>query len=174
MNISMRETVKTINEAISNALKGCKLSIRGIAEIVPISPNGKAPALVENSGECQTDLFDDKYDVGIYHRVFANGYSTANAGGVGDYPKATRQTNMSIVVCGKRKIYDQFDLENLLASILLRNNCKPTETSFDRNEVFSSEFAGVEFFIKPDYFLFRIKYSINKPMQLSCYKLTTK
>lgn len=81
---------------------------------------------------------------------------------------------MSIVVCGKRKIYDQFDLENLLASILLRNNCKPTETSFDRNEVFSSEFAGVEFFIKPDYFLFRIKYSINKPMQLSCYKLTTK
>lgn len=170
----MHKTIANINEAISNALKDYKTSIMAIAEPVPVQANTKVPALINKKGECNTNLFNDKCDIGMYHRVLSNGYSSTNAGGVGDNPGLTRQMNMALVVYGKRKACDQFELEHLLISLLSRMQCKPSESLFERSEIFASEFAGVEFFIKPDYFLFRIKYSINMPILLSCNKLTTK
>lgn len=162
----MNRTIDKINIAITNALKHGHILVHGMAEAVIIRENEDKilPAVVCHDGECDVDLFDDRYDAGFYHKL--NGITYKEVDGWGDDVRKQSVHDMSIVVYGKRSCISPYDMEKVVCDAIGKASkgdivCLPISSDFNRLQVFAGEFSGYPFFLKPHVFLFKVNYRIT-------------
>ncbi len=171
----MELIVKAINDATTAFVesKNLQANVHNIAEPIIIDEVGGVeqvrPAVVDESGEVDSNLFNDRYPVGFYHKLLGKQFVGATNKGYGDNIAYTEESNMSMIVFGVRSMIYANELEeNIVRSIQeLRYRksattayCVVQNISYDRRQIFSSEYTGVPFFLQPNIFLFRINYKI--------------
>lgn len=161
----MHTIIQSVNEALNSIFsERADVQFYGLAESVAArDKNGEkvVPAIILPDGECY-DVYGlaDMKDATFYHRLQNSQFSQVQSfGSAKDYAKVS---DVSLIVFGKRKVYDQYVLADTVCSTLgsLRNI---TLQSVDHNllQVFASEYSGLSCFLDPDYFLFRINYRIT-------------
>ena len=171
----MEQIINAINEAASAFLdcQGIRSNAHGIAEPAIINEaNGEEqirPAIIDEYGEIDCDLFDDRYPVSFYHRLNGKIYTGATNGGYGDTIAYTEESDMSMLVYGVRSVIPACQLEenitHTIQSLQYKQGgtsayCVVKSVSFDRKQVFLGEYSGIPFFLQPNIFLFRINYKI--------------
>lgn len=169
----MNEAIKKINESISDYLGSRTVSscIFGLSEAINYDSGGNVvPAIVDVTGELYTNLFDDEFQVGIYHKLNSKEYSTDASNGYGDARKVGETASMSLICYGKRDAVDCYDLERTIVDLIngvsytdraRRVGCEVTGSLFNRQQVFSAEYSGLPMFLQPNVFIFRITYKIS-------------
>lgn len=144
----------------------------GVVEPIVTDKDGgqTLPAIVDEAGEVNSKLFDDRYAVGLYHRFNSKSYSEVVGGGYGDGKRKLETYDMSCVVYGKREAISYVELEEMLSREINKAERKKLgervtssvrSVLFDREQVFNGEYKGVRFFLPPNVFLFRINYTIT-------------
>lgn len=167
----MDKIVLEINEAILAKMEGKSIITYGIADPVLIRDEDAEktlPAIVNTNGEC-VDVFGeaDMHDITLYHRI--NGVSYSINGGYGSRPSCNTVADMSIVVYGKRSLINQYKLKDELAGVIAEKY-NLSSVDFNAIRVFSTEFSGLPFFLNPDYFLFKLNYSVTSTYDNRCKK----
>lgn len=164
------EQIKHINDIVLEWLDSKEVSAKahGLAEpIVEVSANGSTtiPGIIDQYGEVDINIFDDRYSVGLYHKMTGKGYDSSTSSGYGDSKSVVETINMSMVVYGMRSKVNAHDLEQKIVDVInsIRGRAIGSVKSavWDRNQVFSGEFNGVQFFLKPNIFLFKVNYTIT-------------
>lgn len=161
----MHNAIKIVNEQILSIFKkGAKVQLYGLAEsVASYDKNGGkvVPAVVMPDGEC-FDVYGlaDMHDATLYHRLQNTQFNQKQSfGSAKDYEKAN---DVSIIVFGKRRVYDQFVLEDAIcAAIGSLQNVSLQSVDHNMLQVFATEYSGLSCFLDPDYFLFRINYRIT-------------
>lgn len=146
------------------------------------------PSYVDNDGEAQYVGPDSDFDLIIYHRVNIITISKApNLRAFGDTRQNDANTaRMSLVVFGVR---EKLQLTNDELAILMQASFPEAVTDKLRKElqfqscninlsdivlndmqVFEEEFKNVQFFLKPDQFLFKVNYTIESAFLKECFK----
>lgn len=171
----MDSIINIINGRITTALQDKQEPklIAGLTEPVVIREGDDPqteivlPALIGADGECNTAIFDDKYGIGLYHKLNSVTYAETTAKGYGDGRKTERVADMSLIAYGQRKTINQYELEKRLHRAITgtRYNgkavCSVTSSHFNRTQNLAGEFGGIPFFLQPDIFLIKINYKIT-------------
>lgn len=171
----MEAIIETINTEVCHFLaeNGITANANGIAEPIIIDEVGEAeqtrPAIIDENGEINSDLFDDRYPIGFYHKLSGKTFVSTTQMGYGDAIAYTEESDMFMVVFGLRSVIHANDLEQRISHIIQHTQAKKGGKSTycilksvlcDRTQVFANEFKGVQFFLQPNIFLFRINYKI--------------
>lgn len=161
----MHSVIQSVNEVLDGIFKpGAKVHFYGLAESVAAREKNSekvVPAIILPDGECY-DVYGlaDMKDATFYHRLQTTQFGSVQSfGSAKNYEKTC---DVSLVVFGKRNIYDQYVLaDNVCAALNGISNV--TLQSVDHNllQVFATEYSGLSCFLDPDYFLFRINYRIT-------------
>lgn len=161
----MNRIINKINIAITDSLKKGDILVHGLAEAVLIRESEEKilPAIVCENGECDVNLFDDRFDCGFYHKL--NGITYNEVAGWGDDVRKQSVHDMSIVVYGKRSTFNPYIVEKAVCDAIGKTSkgdiiCLPISADFNRLQVFATEFSGYPFFLQPDVFLFKVNYRI--------------
>lgn len=170
----MIEIVSNINARIISDSMLDNTALYGIAEPIVIRHDNDSqdivyPVIIDIDGECRDVLFDDAHDIVSYHRLNKKTYATKPVDGYGDYPQRSVVYDMSMIVCGKRKIINAHNMERVCVRSIesatnyaKRITAEVAESNFNSPQVFSSEYTGVQYPIQPDIFLFKINYKITR------------
>lgn len=189
----IKPIVQTINQQLNAKLlsdnKYADKWIIGIAQSLPVYADKALqliPSYVDNNGESIYVGPDDTYDYIAYHRVNSWTPTKANLKSYGDTKAVDANiVRMSYVVFGRR---DRLQMSNdelafliqmnfnesvdktLLDSLQLKTcNINITDIILNDLQVFKEEFQGVEFFLKPEQFLFKINYTIESAFIKKCF-----
>ena len=179
------ETELNNNSALQNNV------LYGIAEPSYLNSNENPtiqPVVINLDGEGVAVIYDDSYNLSIYHRIFQEtitAIENRNFGNkVQDFVRAT--TDMEMVVWATRtkvKMNPRILAGQLLAmfpseqiSILDTNNSKigsaslyVTSTNYDSLSIFSRDYRGTEYFIGEQMMLFGIRYTIESTFRKECF-----
>lgn len=161
----MHSVIQSINEVLDGIFKpGAKVHFYGLAESVAArdSKGEKVvPAIVLPDGEC-FDVYGlaDMKDATFYHRLQSSQFGSVQSfGSTKDYEKTS---DVSLIVFGKRQVYDQFVLADTVCAALGKiKNVTLQGVDYNLLQVFATEYSGLSCFLNPDYFLFRINYRIT-------------
>lgn len=164
----MNEVIN-INALIEAGVGLEHVSLHGIADPIVIHEDMEHiyPVIINADGECHDVLFDDSQDMSLYHRLNGKTYSTVQSAGYGDTPQRTVVYDMSLIVSGKRQSKNMYDVERICVQAIegIKNaNTLPTvvSTNFNRMQIFASEYAGIQFPIQPNVYLFKTNYKITR------------
>lgn len=166
----MEAIVKQINDEVASWLKniGVETNAQMLAEpILMADRSGERtiPAIVDQYGEVNANIFDDRYKVGFYHKLTSKDFTNDASRGYGNAKSIVETANLSMIVYGIRSEILGRDVEDKIVHTINSINGKSVgavkSVSWDRNQVFASEFSGVQFFLKPNIFLFKINYTIS-------------
>lgn len=159
--------IEKINKSIENSLTGLTTSILGVAEPIVITNEEETivPMIVLPDGECLS-ILDDEKDICVYHKINKKTYVKEENRGYGDRPKVSSNTDMSLLCYGFRDKISQLDAERLITSAIMPY-VSIESVEFSRITILSSEFLGIQFFLQPNVFLFRINYRMKEKMK-SC------
>lgn len=162
----MKSTIHSINKSITNLIGRGNILMHDVAEAVIIreSEDKILPAIVCEDGECDVNLFDDRFDVGLYHKL--NGITYNHLAGWGDESQLKSVHDMSLIVYGKRDFISPYHMEKIIGEAIggasVGNvDCTTISADFNRLQVFATEFSGYPFFLQPNVFLFKINYRIT-------------
>lgn len=185
--------VSSINTVLENNLKHmAKVSVKGIAEPIP-RDNGKEgiewiPCVIDNEGEATYVGLDDVFEIQIYHRcfeeIYINGKAQYGDANLNDKGKA----NMSLVIIGNREklrtnantlndiiipllTSKTVKIPNQSGSIIVRASVVHSKTNFKSFEIFSRDFKGVEYFLKPETIFMEMVYTIESEFNRSCFNI---
>jgi hypothetical protein len=167
----MKEIVSNINAQIEVAAMLGNMALYGVADPIVVRDESESvfPVIIADNGECYDVLLDDSKDVSLYHRLNMKTYGTVNTAGYGDKPQQTIVYDMAMVVCGRRDKINPHDMERACVfgitnttNAKQRITCEVTTSNFNRLQVFTGEYTGVQFPIQPDIFLFKINYKITR------------
>ena len=162
----MKKKIEQINKVIKAGLKPDLLAqMYGMAESVVLRKDDADlvfPAVVEADGECMHDLFDDNNDCCIYHRLLDKVYTQESTGGYGNSSQLDEVNNMCVIAYGKRSAIHAGELEKQVVDAIIACGGVVESSTFDRLTIFATEFQGIQFFLRPEIFLFRVNYSIRK------------
>lgn len=162
--------IEKLNQAIENALNGLKTNIRGIAEpILVIDQDGEMemPAIVMADGEC-FPIIDDSSDLCSYHKINRKSYTRETNKGYGDKVAITSYDDMSLIVYGVRGKIAALEAEKKITRAI-SNIVNVESVEFNRTVIFGTEYSGVQFFLQPNIFLFRINYKIKQALPTCNY-----
>jgi hypothetical protein len=143
------------------------------------------PCYVDNSGEAAYVGPDDDYSLIAYHRINMIKTGKANAKAFGDDKQFdANQAQMSLVVFGRRDILQMTapDMAIYLqaawpytvpaairqALSFYQVNISINEILLNDMQVFAEEFKNIDYFVKPEQFLFKINYTIESIFQRGC------
>lgn len=149
------------------------------------------PSYVNNEGEAKYVGPDDDYSLIIYHRV--NSITVGKAANIrpfgDDRPADANVARMSLVVFGRR---DVLQLSSDALAILLQAampdaasdalrkelqfvaaNINVSDINLNDLQVFREEYQGIEFFLKPEQFLFKVNYTVESAFLKGCFKKCT-
>lgn len=190
----LKTIVQFINTQLNTALlSDAKYSNKSIIEIAQSLPRDAEkglqllPSYVDNNGEAVYVGPDDDFDYIGYHRV--NNWTPAKSATLKAFGDAksvdVNLVRMSYVVFGRR---DKLQLSNdelafylqmafpealdksLITSLQLKAcNINITDIILNDLQVFQEEFQGIEFFLKPEQFLFKINYTIESAFLKKCF-----
>lgn len=162
----------------------------GIAQSM-VRPGDKTlellPCYVNNEGEGNYVGPDDDYNYIGYHRVNSLTATKANVNrGYGDGRGYDAHIiRMSYVVFGRRDILQmtndelalqvQMNFPEALEHIVLEQlqlkacNINVTDIILNDLQVFQDEFQGIQYFLKPEQFLFKVNYTIESAFLKKCF-----
>lgn len=172
----MTETVRHINEAIDMALseQGADLKAYEIAEAIAVRGEDEItfPALVLPDGECISVYGEtDNHDVTLYHRLNEIAFQEDARSSFGRSTGYVATADMSLVVFGKREFISPWEMERIARSAIAAcDGCSLVRSDFSSLQIFASEYAGVTYFLSPEYFLFKINYRITCAYNPRCKK----
>ena len=167
----MQEIIEHINKAIVQAIESKpkrQIQTYGLVESVsakdPEDQEHVLPAIVLPNGECYNVYgLADLKDLTLYHRLQSVSYTErASYGSRKSYESVA---DVVLVAFGKRKAFNQFVVTDEINNAL-RSLKETTLVGADYNalQIFANEFQGLSFFLKPDFFLFKINYRITSTL----------
>lgn len=168
--------VEHINDLIGRLIDTieCRIDLQAytLAESVAIRGDEEItfPALVLPSGECISVSGEtDKHDITLYHRLNDISFSEASANSYGSLREYTETADMSLIVFGKRSTLSPFEAESIArASVATAGDTSLVRSDFNALQIFASEYAGVTYFMSPEYYLFKINYRITRTYNPRC------
>lgn len=168
--------VEHINDLIGNLIdtRECRIDLQAytLAESVAIRGDEEItfPALVLSSGECISVYGEtDKHDITLYHRLNDISFSEASANSYGSLNEYTETADMSLIVFGKRSTLSPFEAESIVRkAVATAGDTSLVRSDFNALQIFASEYAGVTYFMSPEYYLFKINYRITRTYNPRC------
>lgn len=187
----LKEIVQYINDGLKvSVLTDARFSdalLHGISMPVVIEAKKTTiPGIISNDGEIKYVTPDDVNALSIYHRINGKGYSLSkdSVGESDNY--LVEKIDMSMFVFGlQNKLELSADqLETLLMAGFIdkipkadwqglqirKNIITLTSSNFNTKAIFTNEFQGVKYFLKPEHILFEIKYTIENDFNKICFK----
>lgn len=181
------EIVDTINEALRAKLTAFPLTRYNGLTYVITRKKGTAfeylPAQVSNSGEARLITFDDVRELEIYHKIANSTYTQRKSQSYGDgYDEFQHNYDVDLVVMGdRRKVQVEPDvLEAAIASNMPNTttiqgvkfvNILAVSANHNSRSLFSQEFQGADYFLKPEHIFFSIRYRVEIQYQKGCLAL---
>lgn len=179
-----------INESIKSFLKEekyQKIQYNGVTRLIVLDPKKNSelvPAVCSPSGECKGITPDDRYPMVMYHRVNDTKVEKA-PNQYGDGVKSLKRSfNMGLIVFGQANQLklDPDQVELLLLSSFPTDAKKQWQTdnkinafelqitgsNFDSYAIFAREYKGAQYNLKPQHFLFEVKYRIECVFRKDC------
>lgn len=141
------------------------------------------PAIISNSGEARYMTFDDVDQVTIYHRIANSSYTQDKVQSYGDgYTSFQQNYDIDVVVMADRRTVEVSPdvLEAAIASNIPAMdkldgvnyvNILPVSANHNSRSLFSQEFQGVSYYLKPDHIFFSIRYRVELKYQKGCMSL---
>ncbi|MCW3466495.1 hypothetical protein [Chitinophaga nivalis] len=183
----MSEIVKGINKALREKLTSFPTAkYWGIVYQIAQKEGSRylyLPADIDLFGQAQLTTFDDINEMGIYHRIVGTSYTQIKKDGYGD-DNSTIQHLYDIdlvIMANRKKVKVQPDaLEMAVSSNILSSfkipgiqyiNISPISSNINSRSVFSNEFVGLDYFLKPEHILFSIRYRVELRYQKGCTSL---
>lgn len=172
MNELINDINARIDRAFTDTLGYVRIMSYGIAEPVLVRDDEQqvtVPAVVTDYGEC-FNVFDntDEHDIICYHRI--NSTSFAESGGYGSTPEYTQESQVSLVLYGKRTIGKYMAVDIVSRELLAMKNVRLVGVDYDAIQILASEYAGLPYFLGPDYFLVRVNYRLTTRLSIRCKK----
>lgn len=185
--------VDFINEQLKENLFNCDLynnqKIVALAQGLPRTNGEKieiVPSYIDHEGEATYVGPDDDYDLMIYHRLTALTVGKATLKTYGDNkPMDANIARISLVVFARR---DQLHVSNDELAISIQAACPQAATKallqqlqfkaaniniseivLNDLQVFQEEFQNVQFFLKPEQYLFKVNYTIESAFLKECF-----
>lgn len=141
------------------------------------------PAKVNDSGDAKWITFDDINELGIYHKIANSTYTQIKNQSYGD-GYDTFQHNYDVdlfVMADRRKVNVTPDVleaaisSNIPLTSTVENvefiNITPVSASHNSRSLFSQEFIGVNYFLKPEHIFFSIRYRVELRYRKGCISL---
>jgi len=179
--------VHTINTALKDKLTAFPTAyFGGIAYPVAKKKDDKyefLPGIVANSGEVKWLTFDDINELTIYHRITNSSYTQNKVQSYGDgYTSFTQNYDLDLVVMAdRRKVQVEPDvLEAAIASNMPDKdkvdgvsyvNILSVSANHNSRSLFSQEFQGVSYYLKPEHIFFSIRYRVELQYTKGCLGL---
>ena len=181
------EIVETINMALKAKLTAFPLSrYNGLS--YPIArKKGTAfeylPAVIFSSGDARLITFDDVNELEIYHKIASSTYTQRKLQSYGDgYDEFQHNYEVDMVVMGdRRKVQVEPDaLEAAIASNMPNTmtiagvkfiNILAVSANYNSRSLFSQEFQGADYYLKPEHIFFSIRYRVEIQYQKGCLSL---
>lgn len=192
------QIVQEIDRVIGEALTDSRFTPRfdaGLVQMIPIqSPTEDnkvtfVPAIVHGVNDAVAVVPDDSFNLITYHRLINNRYAPAPVRqqvGNGNPYKISVSDMIMIVIAFNGKV--RLTAEQLEALItqsfpeefprdfttdLQMNSIsvEVTSSNFDAVALFSQEYRGEKYYIKPDMSLFQIRYTITSTYKKGCFKI---
>lgn len=141
------------------------------------------PADINVQGQCQYTTFDDINEIGIYHRIIGSSYQISRKEAYGDTNSGVFQLyDLDMVVMANRKrvnvqpdVLEAAITTNFIETVKMPGinqiSIYPISANHNSRTVFSSEFQGIEYFLKTEHILFSIRYRIELRYQRGCISL---
>lgn len=141
------------------------------------------PGLVNTKGEVKWITFDDIRELQVYHRIISSGYIQQKKDSYGDgYTNFQHNYEVDLVVMAdRRRIRVHSDvLEAAIASNMPVSykiagvnfiNILPVSANHNSRALFSQEFNGIDYFLKPEHIFFSIRYRVEIRYQKGCLSL---
>lgn len=169
----MEKVIWKINNDICDLVKK-DVKAYGLAESVAIRSEEEItfPALILDSGECINVYAEtDMHDITLYHRLNSIAYQDYDGASMGDRRGYTGVADMSLVIFGKRSAINQYDMERIANAAITKHSANTIARSeFNSLQIFATEYMGVNYMMNPEYYLFRINYSITSIFNGRCIK----
>lgn len=179
--------VSEINSGLKSKLSAFETSIfSGIASQIARKSGTKyefVPAEVNNDGNAKWITFDDINELSIYHRIANSAYQLIKDQSYGDgYTTIQQNYDIELVVMAdKRKVGVSPDTlevaisSNLVDTVILPGvsyvSIYPVSANHASKTIFSQEFSGVNYYLKPEHILFSIRYRVELRYQKGCISL---
>jgi hypothetical protein len=181
------EIVDTINEALKAKLTAFPLTgYNGLAYPIP-RKKGTAfeylPAKISVSGEAKWITFDDVRELEIYHRIVSSSYIQLKGKSYGDGDTQFQHNyEIDLIVMADRKkakvepdVLEAAIASNIPVSSSISGvsfiNITPVSANHNSRSLFSQEFQGIDYFLKPEHILFSIRYRVELQYQKGCLNL---
>lgn len=123
------------------------------------------PALVSQDGDSKYVFADDKFNIGIYHKLLNIDYTGSKT--YGDRQILQARADLMLVCWGWLNSISAREAERIILNESPKD-IQLLQSSFDRKQVFNSEFSGINFFLPADLFLFSIKYRVQYTVAKEC------
>lgn len=179
--------VTEINEAVKGKLTAFPTAeYFGVAYSIPRKEEKSPaylPAIIDMNGEAKWMTFDDIRELTVYHKIISSTYSIQKRGSYGDgndYVQQNYDMDM-IIMSDRKKINIQPDVLEMafgsnIPSVIKFNGLEPANlTAVSANHssrsVFSNEFTGVDYYLKPEHILFSIRYRVELRYLKGCISL---
>lgn len=172
----METHIESINKGINSAIKELNpasgLRAYGLAESVSVRGDEDTtfPAIVLPDGECISVCGEaDKHDVVLYHRLNDKSYTEDANASIGSHKGYAETDDLSLIVFGKREKVSQYKVEEIARKVIASINARTlVRSEFNALQIFANEYAGVTFFLGPEYYLFKINYRITSTYNPRC------
>lgn len=141
------------------------------------------PADINLNGQAEYATFDDINELGIYHRVSNSTYQISRRESYGDTNSGVLQIyDIDLVVMANRKrvevqpdVLEIVIVSNFMETFKLQGvnqiYITPVSANHNSKSVFSNEFQGLNYYLKPEHILFSIRYRIELRYQRGCISL---
>lgn len=147
------------------------------------------PAKVTNLGEAVQIIPDDSYNLISYHRVLSNSYSpTENRSEFGDGNSMQRCTSdvvLTVIAFTNKLGLSVEQLEALFVTgfpssldktfvtslEMSRISVQPVSSTLDSVAIFSTEYRGETYFLKPESVMFQIRYQVQAVYKMGCFTI---
>lgn len=141
------------------------------------------PAIISDDGEAKYMTFDDLNEVLIYHRIVNSSYAQNKDKSYGDgHTTFTLSYDLDLVVMADRKRTQASPdvLEAAIASNMpdkdtldgvMYINILPVSANHNSRSLFSQEFQGVNYYLKPEHIFFSIRYHVELEYTKGCLSL---
>ena len=141
------------------------------------------PAFIDISGLVNEITFNDIPSLTIYHKISSSTYSQIKNASYGNENSGFQHTiDLDLIVMGDRKkvrvqpeSLEVAIASNIPSSIKIESanyvNIFPTNANHNSRQLFSQEYAGAAFFLKPEYIYFSIRYRVEIRYQKGCFSL---
>ncbi len=141
------------------------------------------PAQISLSGDAKWITLDDVNELQIYHRIYNSSYTQQKNRSYGDgYEAFTHSYDIDLVVMANRKraqvepdVLEAAIASNIPSTTQIAGlnfiNILSVSANHNSRSLFSQEFQGTDYFLKPEHIFFSIRYRVEIQYTKGCIAL---